>query len=264
MPWCSRSARPSRRLVQVAVPQVDTVVFDKTGTLTEGRPVVCDVAVANGAPNNLDARALLAAAAAVEEGTTHPIGRAIVSAWDARGARTDRAEPGTSEQVRRPSSALFIASVECSNCAVWGGGSSTVYGANAARCQSARLAPCHSALPHSILRCDSDAECRSAIMQEPGSGISAVVGGLHVSVGTLDWLQRSGSSGQNGAGNGAAPPAGLTRVYVAIDGRTVGHIDLRDAARPGAAATVAQLQDRGIRCVPARCLLASTLASAQA
>jgi Cu+-exporting ATPase len=56
---------------------VDTVLFDKTGTLTEGRPRLAGV-VAN---VGLSEGEVLAAAAAVERGSEHPIALAIV--WEA-------------------------------------------------------------------------------------------------------------------------------------------------------------------------------------
>ncbi len=58
-----------------AMGAVDTVAFDKTGTLTMGRLTVTDVV-------SLDSRdnaALLALTAAVESGSEHPLGRAIVT-----------------------------------------------------------------------------------------------------------------------------------------------------------------------------------------
>src|SRR4029453_11605492 len=61
---------------------VDTVVFDKTGTLTVGRPSVSDLVVVGGEASEDD---LLALAAAVEQGSEHPIGEAIVSRAKDRG-----------------------------------------------------------------------------------------------------------------------------------------------------------------------------------
>jgi Cu+-exporting ATPase len=55
--------------------RVDTVVFDKTGTLTEGRPSVVAVQAAAG----YTADELVALAAAVERGSEHPLGAAIVA-----------------------------------------------------------------------------------------------------------------------------------------------------------------------------------------
>ncbi|RMG33613.1 MAG: copper-translocating P-type ATPase, partial [Gammaproteobacteria bacterium] len=53
--------------------QVNTVVFDKTGTLTEGRPQVTSVW-----PVATDERHLLRIAAALEAGSEHPLGQAIL------------------------------------------------------------------------------------------------------------------------------------------------------------------------------------------
>jgi len=60
--------------------EVDTVVFDKTGTITEGRPMVVDAVSLEG-----DERALLRLAGSVEQGSEHPLGRAVVAACRERG-----------------------------------------------------------------------------------------------------------------------------------------------------------------------------------
>jgi Cu+-exporting ATPase len=68
--------------------QVDAVVFDKTGTLTQGEPEVTDVLPAPGvAPERL-----LAAAAAVEARSEHPLGQAVVARAEAAGIRPAEAE----------------------------------------------------------------------------------------------------------------------------------------------------------------------------
>jgi Cu2+-exporting ATPase len=59
---------------------VDTVLFDKTGTLTRGEPVVSDVSVIDGE----DADRVLAAAAAAEADSEHPLAKAIVRAAASR------------------------------------------------------------------------------------------------------------------------------------------------------------------------------------
>ena len=51
---------------------VDVVVFDKTGTLTEGHPEVREVAALDGEHN-----ALIALAAAAQQGSEHPLGKAV-------------------------------------------------------------------------------------------------------------------------------------------------------------------------------------------
>ena len=60
---------------------VDTIIVDKTGTLTEGAPAVSAVIAADGFSEN----DVLAAAAAVETGSEHPLAEAIVDGAKARG-----------------------------------------------------------------------------------------------------------------------------------------------------------------------------------
>src|SRR5206468_12800076 len=54
--------------------KVDTLVVDKTGTLTEGKPRLTSIV----ASNSLDENQLLAAAAAVEQQSEHPLASAVV------------------------------------------------------------------------------------------------------------------------------------------------------------------------------------------
>jgi P-type Cu+ transporter len=65
--------------------RVDTLVVDKTGTLTEGRPALVHVRAIDGSDDDL-----LAAAASAEQGSEHPIARAIVVAARERGLRLER------------------------------------------------------------------------------------------------------------------------------------------------------------------------------
>ncbi len=67
---------------------VDTLVCDKTGTLTEGHPRLVTAEAWNGT----EEEDLLRAAAAVERGSEHPLGAAIVA-----GARDRGIEPGTAK-----------------------------------------------------------------------------------------------------------------------------------------------------------------------
>ena len=64
------------RLALEAMRTVDAVLFDKTGTLTKGEPTVIAVEPAPGS----DAVDVLAAAAAAEADSEHPLARAIVAA----------------------------------------------------------------------------------------------------------------------------------------------------------------------------------------
>jgi Cu+-exporting ATPase len=61
---------------------VGTVILDKTGTLTVGKPVVTDIVRMDGAPDDDE---LLALVAAVERASEHPVGAAIVRAAEERG-----------------------------------------------------------------------------------------------------------------------------------------------------------------------------------
>jgi heavy metal translocating P-type ATPase len=55
---------------------VDVIAFDKTGTLTRGAPVLTDLDVADG----FERHAALQVMASVEQGSDHPIARALVAA----------------------------------------------------------------------------------------------------------------------------------------------------------------------------------------
>ena len=54
--------------------KLDVIVFDKTGTLTVGQPEVVEIVTADGVTEDV----LLTAAAAVEQGSAHPLAQAVV------------------------------------------------------------------------------------------------------------------------------------------------------------------------------------------
>lgn len=81
--------------------QIDTVAFDKTGTLTLGKPQLTELVSLNGRPE----AELLALAAAIEQGSHHPLARAVVAAASEQGltlanARDLRALPGMGVEGR--------------------------------------------------------------------------------------------------------------------------------------------------------------------
>ncbi len=63
--------------------RLDSLVLDKTGTITMGKPVVVDL-IASGSSPVTDSD-LLAIGASVEQGSEHPVGKAIVAEARARG-----------------------------------------------------------------------------------------------------------------------------------------------------------------------------------
>ncbi len=80
---------------------IDTVAFDKTGTLTLGKPQLTELVSLNGQPET----ELLALAAAIEQGSHHPLARAVVAAANEQGlaqveARDLRALPGMGVEGR--------------------------------------------------------------------------------------------------------------------------------------------------------------------
>ena len=78
----------------------------------------------------------------------------------------------------------------------------------------------------------------------PGLGVTATVDGRAVVVGSATLLAE-----RSIAVPAVVPAAGQTLVFVAVDGRAVGHVVLVDEVRPDAAAAVADLHAMGITTV---------------
>jgi Cu+-exporting ATPase len=103
---------------------VTVVAFDKTGTLTEGRPILVEADAARG-----DRAALLAACAAIQAGSEHPLARAVLQAASAAGvapaaAREVHAVPGrgmaatVNDRALRLGSSRYMGELEV-DCAAW-------------------------------------------------------------------------------------------------------------------------------------------------
>ena len=69
--------------------KLDVIIFDKTGTLTVGQPEVVEIVMAVGVPEDV----VLTAAAAVEQGSDHPLAQAIVRRAAKRTAVANTAAP---------------------------------------------------------------------------------------------------------------------------------------------------------------------------
>ncbi|MGE5652556.1 MAG: heavy metal translocating P-type ATPase [Bacillota bacterium] len=76
---------------------VTAVVFDKTGTLTVGKPALTEVV-----PHGVDAGELLRLCASIQQGSEHPLARAVVDAAQAQGVAT----PAASDVVALPGRGL--------------------------------------------------------------------------------------------------------------------------------------------------------------
>ena len=70
--------------------EVKAIILDKTGTLTKGKPEVTDIVSIGGNPNDEDS--VLYYAASVEQGSEHPLGKAIVNKAQERRIKLDNPE----------------------------------------------------------------------------------------------------------------------------------------------------------------------------
>lgn len=90
--------------------KVKTIAFDKTGTLTIGKPRVTDIGAIEGTEDDV-----LANAAAVERGSSHPLGLSILAAAEARGLKIPQnfggnAVPGKAVTARLRESFVSVGS----------------------------------------------------------------------------------------------------------------------------------------------------------
>jgi len=183
--------------------RVDTVAFDKTGTLTLGRPRL--TALLPVSPDAGDAPTLLAVAAGLQAGSSHPLARAVLDAAAAQGVL--------------PRSAADLRAVEGRGMA---GRVMDEAGQDGARWALASLRWCEE------LGAAPDAGML-APLQAQGATVSALLRFDDASAGRIDRAP---------AGTGDAPAPRLMALLA-----------FADEPKPGAAAAVARLRERGLRVV---------------
>ena len=205
-----------------ALAAVDAVVFDKTGTLTRGRPeLVASQSFAN--DNGDDLSMLLAAAAAAEAGTLHPIASAVRAAAAEAGVLSPEDCDGTFS----PSSS--------SSSSAGSGLEVPLLGSSVAECLTAAGDGSRATLLDGRVA----AVGRRRWVEEQ-VGVEGG-GGEEESFSTVG--SSSSTSSSSFSSDDAATATGSTTIFVGLSGSGVlGTLTFRDSLRPDAAATVAALQ----------------------
>ncbi|MBO1075779.1 heavy metal translocating P-type ATPase [Roseomonas marmotae] len=155
--------------------RVRTVLFDKTGTLTPGQPRLA----AEDADPRIGRDAALRLAAALAQGSTHPVSAALVAAAASRGIGLPVPE---------------------------------------------------------------------AVTEVAGGGVSGVVEGRRLLLGSEGFLRRSGVEPQAGFGiNAQVATAAASVAWLAVDGQAAAAFVMADGVRPEAPRTIRQLRALGVR-----------------
>ncbi|MDQ2661902.1 MAG: heavy metal translocating P-type ATPase [Actinomycetota bacterium] len=187
--------------------RIDTVVLDKTGTVTTGRMRVTLVQPADGCPE----AELLRMAAAVEDGSEHPVGRAIVMAANAT-------VPATAPTASAPDTTAPVFDE-----------APPVPDATATATGRARV---------------------EQFAAHAGSGVQAIVDGRLVVAGKPEWLAAEWSivlPDALQAARAEAEARGVTTVAVAWDGEVRGLIGVGDTVKSTSAEAVARLRGLGLQ-----------------
>lgn len=228
--------------------RVDTVVLDKTGTVTAGRMALVDVVPAPGE----DADEVHRLAAAVEQLSEHPVGRAI--------ALLDRAPTPSTPGARHHSAATGQAAREqavreqSSSSDEPRGGVDVAIGADDVAAGPDEVTPLDVPVGADGVAIGAD-EVRD-FRADAGRGVSGVVRTAHsgvglarrVLVGRLGWLAEQGVRTDDvAAAVAAAESDGATAVVAAWDGRARGVLVLRDPVKPTSADAVRELRALGLR-----------------
>ncbi|WP_444663903.1 heavy metal translocating P-type ATPase [Cellulomonas sp. CW35] len=197
--------------------RVDTVVLDKTGTVTQGRMALTDVLL----PSGHDERAAdeaLRLAAAVERQAEHPIGQAVVAAWDAR-----EVSPAPSDADARGAGAHGL------------GAQPQGVGADGVQIGSDEVYDFAAVAGRGVV----------GVVRTAHAGVGL---GRRVLVGRPAWLAEQGvDTAELTAGFDAAEADGATAVMVAWDGRARATLVVRDPLKDTSRDAVDELRALGLR-----------------
>ncbi len=197
--------------------RVDTVVLDKTGTVTQGRMALTDVLL----PSGHDERAAdeaLRLAAAVERQAEHPIGQAVVAAWDAR-----EVSPAPSDADAQGAGAHGL------------GAQPQGVGADGVQIGSDEVYDFAAVAGRGVV----------GVVRTAHAGVGL---GRRVLVGRPAWLAEQGvDTAELTAGFDAAEADGATAVMVAWDGRARATLVVRDPLKDTSRDAVDELRALGLR-----------------
>ncbi|QIK82311.1 HAD-IC family P-type ATPase [Sanguibacter sp. HDW7] len=217
--------------------RVRTVALDKTGTLTHGRPHISRVVATDGISED----DVLALAAATEQYSAHPLATALVA-----GARARGMAPGPAADVVEETAHGVAATISGRRVAVgrWTwvlGASALSFGTGAP--PAAGTASAGADAPASGAAEPDDACTPSPGAVWPDGARTASLSGSGAAA-TAD-VRTPVPSGPRAAEPDDVPP-GTVVVHVAIDGRRVGRVELKDTVRDESAAVLAALRGVGV------------------
>ncbi len=202
------------------VANLDAVVLDKTGTLTVGRPVLESVHVLETTQQSMNTQAGVASEAPPQDGA--PVSRpAVLAASLLPGA------PSAAFENRESSSAAERELV---------------------RLAAAAEQRSNHPLAHAVVEFARGLELHWMPAEDvqvlPGRGLSARVEGRECLLGNEALFQEFFLPLPKDV---PAPASGVTRLWMALDGKPAGYFDARDALRPDAAGAIASLKADGLR-----------------
>ena len=217
--------------------QVDTVAFDKTGTLTEGRPRLTAFEPAPGT----DADAALAAVAAVQAGSEHPLARAVVEAAASR--------------LPAPGRTGFAAGPPQGEAAPSGGSGPREAGERGGDPAAGPL-PRRGAAPSGGSATGEAVERGGSIRAVPGRGTEGRVDGRLWRIGSWAWMRELGVDLKPLEAAAQAQQAQAATVSVACEAADEAAVPqaralvaFADAPKDGARAAIEALHARGVRTV---------------